>query len=139
MVKRLVLSALCILLLLAVGCGEKYGDAIEVRKDFIDLMSDYIAALDRAENAKAVASAMNSYAEGVEALAPEIRKINKKYPELRDPANQPEKFKKATKEQQDVMSQFGSTFMKTMPYMKNPDVRQAQERMTKAMQSMGEQ
>lgn len=137
--KRLVLSVLCAVFVLTVGCGEKYGDAIDVREDFINLMSRYIDDIDRAENAKAVASAMNSYAEGVEALAPEIRKINKKYPELRDPANQPEKFKKATKEQEDVMSQFGATFMKTMPYMKDPDVRQAQERMTKAMQSMGEQ
>lgn len=137
--KRLVLSVLCAVFVLTVGCGEKYGDAIDVREDFINLMSRYIDDIDKADNAKAVASAMNNYADGVAKLAPRIREINKKYPELKDPDNQPEEFQKATKAQEEVMARFGSTFMKTMPYMNDPEVRQAQQRITLAMQSMGDE
>ena len=134
--KQLMVLFGILLLGLTFGCGEKYSDAIDVHEDFIDLASRYVADMDTADSAEKVAAAMNTYAEGIEAIAPRIRKINEKYPELKDPDSVPEKLKQTSKEQTALMQKVGSSFMKAMPYMRNPEVKNAQERISKAMQGM---
>lgn len=140
MLKRLIYLLFCTTLLaFAVACAEDYGDAVKAQEDFIDLASDFAAEMDAADSAGKVAAAMNHYAEGMAELAPRIREINKKYPELRDPEKVPEKLKKTTEDQKEVMSEVSSSFMKAMPYMNDPEVQAAQNRISQAMDNMSEE
>ncbi|MCF8035501.1 MAG: hypothetical protein K9K62_01385 [Desulfobacteraceae bacterium] len=137
MKKNLMYLLCCVLLVFTFGCGGKYDDAVDVQEDFISLAGDYVAAMDSADSADKVAAAMNDYAAGLEEMAPRVREINEKYPELKNPDQQPEQFRQTTKEHEAVMQKVGSSFMKAMPYMGDPKVQQAQQRITLAMQNMG--
>lgn len=134
--RTMMLLCCCALLVFAFACGGKYDDAVDVQEDFIDLAADYVDEMDAADSAEKVAAAMNNYAEGMTELAPRIREINEKYPELRDPETVPEKLKTTTEEQKELMRDVSSSFMKAMPYMQNPEVQAAQKRIAQAMQGM---
>ncbi|MBS3732826.1 MAG: hypothetical protein KGY42_07955 [Desulfobacterales bacterium] len=136
MTKFMMYLLCCVLLVFTFGCGGKYSDAVDLQEDFISLAGDYVAAMDSADSADKVAAAMNDYAAGLEDMAPRVREINEKYPELSNPEQQPEQFKQTAQEHEAVMQKVGNSFMKAMPYMGDPDVRQAQQRITLAMQSM---
>lgn len=125
----------CVLLVFTFACGGKYSDAVEVQEDFIGLAGDFVDAMDSADSADKVATAMNNYADVLEDLMPRVREINEKYPELRNPDKVPEKFEQTAEEHQAVTQQVGSSFMKAMPYMSSPEVRQTQERIIVAMQT----
>ena len=118
------------------GCGGKYSDAVKVNEEFAELTEEYINALEKADNAKAVAKAMNQFSDGFEKLAPRMREISEKYPELKDESNNPKEFQESKRKAEEVGKQFGGTFMKVMPYMKDPEVRAAQKRMSEVMQLM---
>ncbi|MFP4572707.1 MAG: hypothetical protein ACLFNW_07035 [Desulfobacterales bacterium] len=75
----------CVLLVFTFACGGKYSDAVEVQEDFIGLAGDFVDAMDSADSADKVATAMNNYADVLEDLMPRVREINEKYPELRNP------------------------------------------------------
>ena len=137
MKKNLMYLLCCGLLVFTFGCGGKYDDAVDLQEDFISLAGDYVAAMDSADSADEIAAAMNDYADGLAEMAPRVREINEKYPELKNPDQQPEQFRQTAKEHEAVMQKVGSSFMKAMPYMGDPDVQQAQQRITLAMQNMG--
>jgi hypothetical protein len=134
--QALMLLCCCALLVFAFACGGKYDDAVDVQEDFINLAADYVKEMDTADSAEKVAAAMNHYADGMAELAPRIREINEKYPELRDPETVPEKLKSTTEEQKEVMRNVSSSFMKAMPYMQDPEVQAAQKRIAQAMQGV---
>lgn len=139
MMKRLILVLCSMLLVFGSACGSEYSDVVDVQKDFIDLSADYNSDMEKADSAKNIAAAMNAYAKGLESLAPRIKEINEKYPELRDPEQMPEEVKQTAEEQAEVMQKVSSSFMKAMPYMNNAAVQEAQQRITAAMQGMGQQ
>ena len=132
--KPLMYLLCCVLLVFTFACGGKYSDAVEVQEDFIALAGDFVDAMDSADSSDKVAAAMNNYADGLEDLMPRLREISEKYPELKNPDQVPEKLAQTAEEHQAVMQKVGSSFMKAMPYMGNPDVQQAQERIVLAMQ-----
>jgi len=119
-----------------IGCGGKYSDAVKVNEDFVDVMTDYLDGLEKADNAGDVADAMNDFADSMEKLGPKMKKIAEKYPELKDPNNQPEEFKEVRKKGGAMEKKFAGTFMKTMKYMKDPEVQKAQKRLATAMKTM---
>lgn len=137
--KRLMLVLCFILLVFGSAFGGEYSDVVDVQKDLMDLSADYNADMEKADSAKSVAAAMNAYAKGLESLAPRIKEINEKYPELRDPEQMPEKVKQTAEEQAEVMQKVSSSFMKAMPYMNESAVQEAQQRIMAAMQGMGPQ
>ncbi|MBS0013201.1 MAG: hypothetical protein KFF46_04445 [Desulfobacterales bacterium] len=137
--KRLMLVLCFILLVFGSAFGGEYSDVVDVQKDLMDLSADYNADMEKADSAKSVAAAMNAYAKGLESLAPRIKEINEKYPELRDPEQMPEEVKQAAEEQPEVMQKVSSSFMKAMPYINEAAVQEAQQRIMAAMQGMGPQ
>lgn len=136
MVKRNILIFLCFQILLIAGCSEKYSDAVDVNRDFITVMGNYVNRLDAAGSAKEVAAAMDEFAAAMTTLGPRMREINDKYPELKDENNQPEVLKKIQKESEDMQERFSASFMKTMQYMKDPEVQQSHQRIVSAMRAM---
>jgi uncharacterized coiled-coil DUF342 family protein len=136
--KRKILSpVMCFLIVLFFmnGCGgSKYSDAIKLNVQYIGLMEMYIADLDKADNAKEVAKAINQYADGLEKIWPQMKKMSEKYPELKEKDNPPEELKASQKEAESVGRKMIGTYQKIMPYMGDPEVKEAQERISAIMQ-----
>ncbi len=127
--RRLVVPTLLVLAVLTMlGCG-KYSDAIQLNRQYIDLMDQYLSDLDESGSAADVAKAMNDYADELEVLWPKMQAVSEKYPELKDRSNQPEEMKASQQEVEEVAKRFGSSMMKVMPYMRDAEVRKAQKRL----------
>jgi len=119
---------------LITGCGGKYSDINKMNEEYIALMENYIADLDKADNAQDAAKAMNRFAEGMENLWPRMQKLSKKYPELKDNNSTPPEELKETQERAEAVGQkMVGAMMKTMPYVMDPEVRKAQQRIAMAM------
>jgi predicted nuclease with TOPRIM domain len=118
---------------LIIGCGGKYSEAEKMNKEYIALLEDYVADIDKADNAKNVAKAMNRFADGMEELMPKIRKLSEKYPELKDRSNPPEELKETQKKAEEIGQKMAGSMIKLMPYMMAPEVLNAQKRLAAAM------
>jgi hypothetical protein len=133
--KRVMVPMVCLLVVAFVvgGCAGKYADVKKMNTKFAKITEAYVADLDKADDAKGVAKAMNSFADELEVIWPKMQKLSEKYPELKDNKNPPKALEVSQKEAEAVGKKMAGTFMKTMPYMQDPDVRKAQERMGKVM------
>ncbi|MDD2317986.1 MAG: hypothetical protein RBR01_09500 [Desulfobacterales bacterium] len=119
---------------LIIGCGGKYSDVNKMNEEYIALMENYIADLDKADNAKDAAKAMNRFADGMENLWPRMQKLSEKYPELKDNKSTPPEELKETQERAEAVGQkMVGSMMKTMPYVMDPEVQKAQQRIAMAM------
>ena len=114
---------------LIIACGGKYSDAKKMNEEFIALVEDYIADLDKADNAKGAAKAINRFADGMEDLWPRMQKLSEKYPELKDKSNPPEELKESQKRAEEMSQKMAGGMMKLMAYMKDPEVQKAQKRL----------
>ncbi len=115
------------------ACAGKYADVKKVNGRFVKVTEAYISDLDGADSAKDVAKAMNSYADEMEKIWPQMQKLNEKYPELRDQENPPKELVESKKQAEATGMKMAATFMKIMPYMNDPAVRKAQERQGEIM------
>ncbi len=133
--KRIVVPMVCVLLAAFVmsGCGGKYADVKKVSGKFAKATEAYVAELDKADDAKAVAKAINSYADALEKFWPQMQKLSEKYPKLKDHTNPPKGLEASQKEAEAAGKKMAGTFMKIMPYMGDPEVRKAQERLGAVM------
>jgi hypothetical protein len=99
-------------------------------------MNNYVDQLEKADSAKKIAAAMDEFADAMTKLGPKMKEVAEKYPELKDEKNQPDAFKKIHKESEVMQKRFSGSFMKTMQYMTDPKVQQAQQRIAAAMRTM---
>ena len=129
-------SAVAILLLFS-ACGGKYDDAVAVNEKFVAAVEEYTSDMEKANDADAVADAINDFASQVEKIVPEMKKIAEKYPELKDPAQVPEELKESQAESEAVSMEMAGQMMKAFTYMGNEDVQAAQVRLQKAMGGLG--
>ena len=107
-----------------------------MNSDFIDAMEKYAVELERASSAKAVAEATNRYADKIKALAPKIKKLRNKYPEIKDPDKLPAKLKDLDKKAENLQVKLSAGFMNMMKYMMDPDVQKAHKRLQEVMMAM---
>ncbi len=130
-----VLVAVVVLLvgLVVSGCGSKYADVKKTNTKFAKATEAYVADLEKADDAKSVAKAINGYADEMEVFWPKMKALSEKYPELQDPNNVPKQIQASQKESEASGKKMAATFMKLMPYMTDPEVRKAQERLGKIM------
>jgi len=127
-------AVICLILSFAmIGCGGKYADAQKINKEYISIMQDYINDIDAAQNAGDAAAAMNKFADGMENLWPKMQKLSEKYPELKNHENPPEELVETQKQAEEIAGKMAGTMMKLMPYMKDPEVRNAQKRLGSIM------
>lgn len=135
--KMLLVMALgSLLAMLGCGDGQDYSDAVEINTKFVDAMESYIADIDKAEDADDVADAIEAYAQKVEELAPQMKEIAAKYPEWKDMGKVPEELKPIQEKAKQMASQIPNTFMKTMKYMTDAQVRDAHKRLQESMVKM---
>ena len=114
---------------LIIGCGEKYSDAKKLNEELLDSMEEYIADLEKVDNAKAAAKAINRFADRMEDLWPRMQMLSEKYPELKDQSNPPEELKECQKRADELGKKMAGGMMKLMAYMNDPEVQKAQERL----------
>ncbi len=115
------------------GCKDKYAEAKKLNLEYVSLVQEYIDELDKAESAQDVAKAMDKFAEGQADIFPKMVELAEKYPELKDRKNPPEELKESQKEAEEMGKKMVGTMVKIMPYMKDPEVREAQKRLQEAM------
>ncbi len=132
-ITHILLIGLISMSLMVIGCGGKYSDVKKINEKYIDLVKDYIADLEGADNAKNVAKAINRFADGVEDIWPKMQKLAKKYPELKNKSNPPEELKETQKRAEKMGMKMGSSMMKIMPYMGDAEVQKAQKRLATIM------
>jgi outer membrane murein-binding lipoprotein Lpp len=120
------------------GCGNEagYDDFASVYNQFIDAMEEYTANLEKAENADAIADAIDTYAKKMDAWAPEMKKIRGEHPEWEDKTKMPEELKPLNAKAEKLAQSMAGTFVKSMQYMNDPKVRAASERLQQAMLKM---
>ncbi len=132
--KKWMTLAVCLLaLVLVTGCGGKYSDVEKANEEYVQIIEDYIAALDKADDSKSVVKAMNNFSDDLEELWPKMQELAEKYPELDNEDNLPDELKESQVRAEEVGAKMAGSFMKIMKYMEDPEVMAAQERMGKIM------
>ncbi len=131
----LFLSLIVILFLIigCVGCGGKYSDVKQINKKYIASVEDYIADIEKADNADDAAKAINKFAGSMGELWPKMRAFSKKYPELKDKSNIPEELRESDKKVEEMGRKMAGAMMKLTPYMMNRKVMNAQKRLGSIM------
>ena len=141
MLKNLAAGIMMVALLALCACGggeADYSDAIEVNRDFIDAMKVYLDDIDAAQSGSAMAGAINSYADRMEALAPRMKEIAQKYPSWKDRAKMPEAMKPLAEEAEVLAKRLAGSMMKAMQYAQDPEVQAAQQRFIQSMANMNQ-
>jgi hypothetical protein len=131
-----VVALVALMVLLGCSRGQDYSEAVEINTKFVDAMESYIGDIDKAGNADDVAEAVDAYAQKMEELAPQLKAIAAKHPEWKDMGQVPEELKPIQEKAKQIASQIPDTFMKTMKYMTDPQVRDAHKRLQESMAKM---
>lgn len=129
---QLFVSGAMIFMLASCG-GGKYADVIEVNDKFVSATEKYISAMEKAESGMTVAEAVNDYAEAIEKIAPQMKKMAEKYPELKDRSKIPEELKESSARVEGMEGKMAGIMMKSVSYMRDPAVAEAQKRLQEAM------
>jgi hypothetical protein len=125
-----------------VGCGSgsggggEYDEVVAVNTKFIDAMETYIGDVEKADSASGMAVAIDVYAEKMEEIAPQIKAVSAKYPELKNNATVPEELKALQERAAAMAEKIPDSFMKAMKYMMDAEVQEAQKRLQQAMAQM---
>lgn len=126
-----------VLLLVALGqAGDKYEEASEVFKEYVPALENYLQAVETAESAGAFATAINAFADEMEELAPKMRDLHSKYPELANEQTVPPKYAELEQKADALGQRFGQSFMRIAPFLEDPEVEKANERLMTVMESM---
>ncbi len=119
------------------GCGGgKYSDAKKVTNEYADAMDDFVTAINKSNNASEVAKAMDSFTDKMAKIAPKLKEIEKKYPELQNMSTPPKELEESKKRMEEVSQKYTSSMMKLVQYVNDPQVQKAQERMSQVMQKL---
>lgn len=121
----------------AIGCGGGVAEARRLQQQQGRAVEQYLAALDKADNAREVAAAINGFAADMERIAPRMKRLMDRHPEWKDPARRPKELQADDERARDTAAKMAGTLFRIMPYMGDPEVRKAQERLMRALQQMG--
>ncbi|MFH0886806.1 MAG: hypothetical protein V1843_01435 [bacterium] len=66
------------------GGGQKYAEVKDILNKMITIQETFTAAVDKAKSPKDVVAAIDSFAKDMMTLAPKMKDLDKKYPELSD-------------------------------------------------------
>jgi len=133
MINMLVMS---LLLPLSFAFAKDYSEAIKVNEKFISAMDQYVTQLESAQSSSEVASAFNLYSDTIEKLVPEMQALKAKYPELANMESPPAELQPITERMEQLGGRMAGAMMKIIPFMNEPEVQAAQERMAEIMSQL---
>jgi len=140
-VHTLLVSTLLILLVLTACGGDKYADARDIMAEHAQVMEAYITGLESAADAAQCAATIDAYTAGMEKLIPRLKTFREKYPEMAkgdDGGETPAEVEAEAKRLEELSARMPAATMNMMKYMMDPQVQAAMQRMTQAMQKMGD-
>jgi len=114
----------------------KYAEVGPVLDKFITANEDFVAALEKADSADAVASAMNAVTDKMADLAPKMKAIGEKFPEFQKSDEPPAELKPFNDRLEAMMGKMMGAMQKIAPYMQDPKVLAAQEKYNQVMGEM---
>jgi hypothetical protein len=118
------------------GGGGKYADAKKAIANSNKILEDFFAEFDKADDAKSVAAALNGFVDDMEQVVPELRDLEKKYPEIGGGQSVPEELGEEGKKMMELWGKFGSIMMKIQQFGDDPEVKKAQERLQTVMSGL---
>ncbi len=130
--------AICIIMgfgLVACG-GGKYAEAKKVMKKQAEIGMAYVNALESANSAGDVASAINTYADGMEKLVPDINKMMKDLPEIQNREALPQELTEESAQMNEANDKIQAASKKLFEYIADPEVQKALEHMSAVMQKI---
>jgi hypothetical protein len=116
------------------GGGGKYADLKPVVKKFNSNTEKFIAAMESADSAEKVASALTDFAKIMAGLKTDMEKMEEKYPELKDMSDPPPELEEDGAKMQELMMKMGTVMMKAMEYQDDEAVKAAMEEFQKVME-----
>ena len=134
-------AILLILSILAACGGDKYADARDIMAEHAQVMEAYITGLESATDAAQCAATIDAYTAGMEQLIPRLKTFPEKYPEMakgNDGGETPAEVEAEAKRLEELSARMPAATMNMMKYMMDPQVQAAMQRMTQAMQKMGD-
>jgi hypothetical protein len=138
--KKLFSLLVVSLFLLAYACGGGGGDDPKsVMTDFFNVMDGFFADVEKAENADAIVAAIDKFSKGMKDVAPRMKKMHEKYPELKnmkDPSKLPPELKEFEGKIKEMEPKFVGVMGKFMKYATDPKVQAAQQKMMEAMKAL---
>jgi len=126
------------LLLMAYACGGG-DDPKSVMNDMLGVMDDFISDMGNADNADDVIAAMEKNVAAMKKLAPRVKAMQEKYPELKKMGpgtKMPEEFKEFEKKFEELGPKMLGIMGKMMKYAKDPKVMEASKKWQEAMSAM---
>lgn len=139
---RIFVVAILLVLSILAACGsDKYADARDIMADHAEVMEAYITGLESAADAAQCAATIDAYTAGMEKLIPRLKAFQEKYPELVNESNgdpAPAEVEAETKRLGELSARMPAATMNMMKYMADPQVQAAMQRMTQAMEKMGD-
>ena len=139
--KKLVLAAAVFLLLfgLAVYGGGVYSEVKLLLEKVVLSLEKLTAGLEEADDADDVAAALDSYTSDILPLAPKMKELIKKYPELKELKDEntcPEELSPVMQKIGELGKRMVVGFVKVQQYTSDPKVKAAQIRWLKAMAAL---
>ena len=133
-------SVLAVLFILSLaGCGgSQYSDAEAVMNDKAEALKKYVGAIETADNAQAVADAIDGFTSDMKLLIPKMKEMNAKYPEIKNNLEMPDELKALSEEIASLSRSLQETMMKSMQYLQDPAVQKALEEQGKLIVELTE-
>jgi len=138
MVKKII-PLFALVALVITGCSTgKYADVKSYLQDTIKMQEKYISTIEGAKSGSEVASAIETFADGLVEMAEKGKELEKKYPELNFKDKQ---FPPELKAEMDKLDEVGKRMITAstsigMKYMRDPAVLKAQMSMAKKLQAL---
>lgn len=136
MKRSILIIVLTVFFLSTTIYSGSYKDATPVLKEMVESLEMFIVNMEKAEDAKGIVLALDNYSKAVLKFAPALKKMMKKYPELKDETTHPEELKPFTKKMEELTKKMMKLYGKLAKYVKDPDVKEANKRWEKAMSSL---
>ncbi|HNX98191.1 MAG TPA: hypothetical protein PKK12_10965 [Candidatus Aminicenantes bacterium] len=121
--------------ILACSSGGKYGEAKTVLEKQVAGMETFVTALEKAGSSAEVAAAFTGYAETMKVLAPQMKALAEKYPDLKNEKEPPAELKPLMDQIQAISQRMAPATMKAAQYMMDPAVQEAQRKFMEAAAS----
>jgi hypothetical protein len=130
---------LCVVVFIfgTIACGGgKYADAKKVIAKSNKVLEGFLGEMDKADNAEAVAAAITGFTNEMEKIAPEMKKLEEKHPELKGSQGIPPELGEEGKKMMELWGKFASVMMKIQQFADDPEVQKAQEKLENIMSGL---
>lgn len=125
----IVFSGLLIVLVVVACGGAKYADIKAVMEKIVEANDIMVTSLDKANDAKAVSSAINIYTESIKAEQASFQGMMKKYPELKEAKDPPKELKESVDKLNSMGERLLTAMTKLQTYAEDKDVKAAVKKM----------